>query len=381
MRILYDGRIFQKQKTGGINRYFAEIISGLPADYHPLVTGVEDLGKNAPRHPNLEQPHFKLFRPGRISVRLRDRWWKPRLLGGLDLFHPTYYDLTSGYALSDFKCPMVTTVHDLIHARFPLQSDDAAEIIQAQRESVLRADRVVCVSKSTERDLLEFIPEAAGKIDVIYHGSSFPVNGACEATDIHENPSFLYVGGRWGYKNFQLLLRAFAKAASLVPNIRLVLAGYPLAPEERWQMHFLGIADRVTSVVFPEEPALEQLYRKSIALLYPSRYEGFGLPPVEAMACSCPAIVSNQPALLEVCGAAALHCDADDSVELSRLMRIIHDDPVRRAGLIAAGRDRVARFTWRATARILLDVCVQGARIQGHAIAATHAVPQAGESF
>jgi glycosyltransferase involved in cell wall biosynthesis len=126
---------------------------------------------------------------------------------------------------------------------------------------------------------------------------------------------------------------------------------------------------------------LHALYQHALALVCPSRYEGFGLPPVEAMACSCPAIVSNQPALLEVCGAAALHCDADDSVELSRLMRIIHDDPVRRAGLIATGRDRVARFTWRATARILLDVCVQGASIQGHAIAATHAVPQAGESF
>src|SRR6266700_4486601 len=78
MRILYDGRVFQMQRVGGVNRYFAEIISGLPGDYHPVITGVADFGRNVPSHPNLEQPRFKHFRPGRISVRVREPWWKPR---------------------------------------------------------------------------------------------------------------------------------------------------------------------------------------------------------------------------------------------------------------------------------------------------------------
>src|SRR5277367_4527089 len=110
MRILYDGRVFQSQRAGGINRYFAEIISGLPADYRPIVTGVEDFGKNVPHHPNLERQLFKRFRPTRLSIRLREAWWKPRLLKRIDLCHPTYYDLTEGLLLTDFKVPMVLTV-------------------------------------------------------------------------------------------------------------------------------------------------------------------------------------------------------------------------------------------------------------------------------
>ena len=80
MRILYDGRVFQIQKAGGVNRIYAEVITGLPADYHPLITGVEDFGRNVPSHPNLEQPRFKHFRPAASVVRYVIKWWKPRLL-------------------------------------------------------------------------------------------------------------------------------------------------------------------------------------------------------------------------------------------------------------------------------------------------------------
>ena len=110
MRILYDGSIFRIQRAGGINRYISEIVSGLPADYHPVFTGVEDFGKNAPSHPNLVQSRFKFFPPIRISTRLHALWWKPRILNGVDLVHPTYYELSRGYSLRDFKCPMVLTV-------------------------------------------------------------------------------------------------------------------------------------------------------------------------------------------------------------------------------------------------------------------------------
>ena len=119
MRILYDGRVFQMQKAGGVSRVFAEVISGLPADYHPVITGVGDFGKNVLSHPHLERPSFKLFPPRRFSLPLRDKWWKPRLLRQLDLFHPTYYDLTYGFSLADFHCPMVLTVHDFIYAIYP----------------------------------------------------------------------------------------------------------------------------------------------------------------------------------------------------------------------------------------------------------------------
>jgi glycosyltransferase involved in cell wall biosynthesis len=250
MRILYDGRVFQIQRAGGVNRYFAEIISGLPGDYHPVITGVEDFGKNVPSHPHLERPSFKLFRPRRFSVPLRDKWWKPRLLRQLDLFHPAYYDLTYGFSLADFHCPMVLTVHDFVYARYPKLTEGSEGVIRDQAEAIRKADFVICISKATENELLERFPKKRGKTSIIYHGSSFEIQPALEEKEVFENPSFLFVGGRAGYKNFSFLLRVFARACESNPRVRLQVAGAPLTTEERWQIHLLGISDRVEVTVY-----------------------------------------------------------------------------------------------------------------------------------
>jgi glycosyltransferase involved in cell wall biosynthesis len=116
--------------------------------------------------------------------------------------------------------------------------------------------------------------------------------------------------------------------------------------------------DGVCSAGYVSDEELRSLYEHALALVSPSHYEGFGLPPVEAMSLGCPAIIGNSAATVEICGDAALQCNPDDTDEISRLMRLIHDDPGRRAELIAAGRARAARFTWRATTRMLLDLCL-----------------------
>ncbi|HEX4121047.1 MAG TPA: glycosyltransferase family 1 protein, partial [Verrucomicrobiae bacterium] len=325
-------------------------------DFYPLVTGVDDFGRNVPRHPNLKQPDWMGSRIGRAGARLCKGWLRRRVLDSIDLVHPTYYDLTEGYELSDFKCPMVTTVHDLIHARFPSQADNAARIAREQRESVLRAERVVCVSESTKRDLLEFIPEAAGKTEVIYHGVSFSANGANDGTDLFESPTFLYVGGRWGYKNFYLLLRAFAKAVSVAPRIKLIVAGYPFTGDDRWEIHFLGLTDKVKSVVFPEEAALQELYRKSVALLYPSRYEGFGIPALEAMACGTIPVTANTTSLPEVVGDAGIMLDPTDEDAWAECMVKLSQSFPGRTQMLERGRKRVKQFTWAECARRHLEI-------------------------
>ncbi len=126
-------------------------------------------------------------------------------------------------------------------------------------------------------------PEKQGKTQVIYHGSSFDIQLPLATEKIFEQPNFLFVGGRAGYKNFFFVLRAFAKASQSDPRIRLRVAGAPLNTEERWQIHLLGIGERVESVVYPDEQKLMSLYRSSVALVYPSLHEGFGIPPLEAM--------------------------------------------------------------------------------------------------
>jgi len=356
MRILFDGRVFQFQKAGGINRYFAEIIAGLPDAWQPVVTGAYDYGENIPRHRNLATLNPPRFRPGRFQEPYYRKWWRPGIIKTVNLLHPTYYDLTSGFNLADFSCPMVTTVYDMIYALFPKQTEGADFVIKAQRESVLRANRVICISKSTEKDLLELIPEAAGKTTVIYLGASFPSSNDVEETNLFEKPRFIFVGGRGGYKNFLFLLRAFAKAASVVKTIQLEVAGAPLTSEERWQMHFLGITDRVHCTVFPDEQTLQALYHKSVALLYPSRYEGFGIPPLEAMSCGTVSVTANVTSLPEVVADGGIMLDPTEEDVWADCIIKLAVPFSGRDKILERGRNRVKQFTWEDCVRRHLEV-------------------------
>jgi glycosyltransferase involved in cell wall biosynthesis len=344
------------QRAGGINRYVSEIISGLPADFQPIVTGVEDFGKNAPSHPNLVQPRFNFFRPNRISTRLHSLWWKPRVLCGIDLFHPTYYHLSRGYSLRDFKCQMVLTVYDFIYFIYPQLTQGSGVVIRDQTEAIRRADFIICISKKTENDLLERFPEKQGKTSVIYLGSSFEIQPPLGEKRVFETPSFLFVGGRGGYKNFSFLLRAFAKAGESNSRIRLKVAGAPLTEDERWQIHLLGIDDRVEVVVYPDEDQLKKLYRSSVALVYPSLHEGFGFPPLEAMACRTLAITSNTTSLPEVVGNGGImlnpKCESD---WVECLLKAANGDSDRDA-MIERGLDRVRMFSWKNTVDRHLEI-------------------------
>jgi glycosyltransferase involved in cell wall biosynthesis len=166
---------------------------------------------------------------------------------------------------------------------------------------------------------------------------------------IFENPSFLYVGGRGGYKNFAFLLRVFAKASELNPRIRLRIAGAPLNSEERWQIHLLGISDRVEAADFPDEQQLMQLYRSSVALLYPSLHEGFGIPPLEAMACRTLAITSNTTSLPEVVGDGGIMLDPTREDDWIDCLLTISKGGRDRDLLIERGLRRVRMFSWKST--------------------------------
>jgi glycosyltransferase involved in cell wall biosynthesis len=357
MKILYDGRVFQMQKAGGVNRIFTEVISGLPPNYYPLVTGVKNFGKHVPSHPHLKRPFFKLFPPRRFSVPLRHRWWKPRLLRQLDLFHPTYYDLTYGFSFSDFKCPMVLTVYDFIYVIYPKLMEGSEGVIRDQTEAIRKADHIICISKATENDLLERFPEKKGKTSVIYLGSSFEIQPPLAEQVIFEKPSFLFVGGRRAaYKNFSFLLRVFARACESNPRIRLQVAGAPLTGEERRQIQMLGISDRVDEVTYPDEKQLIGLYRSSVALIYPSLHEGFGLPPLEAMACRTLAITSNTTSLPEVMGGSGIMLDPTREEDWVESILKTAKGGGDRGLMIDRGLERLRMFSWKKTVEQHLEV-------------------------
>ncbi len=356
MELLFDGIMFQREKAGGVSRYFTEGISGLPPDWRPVVTGVEEFGRNVPRHPHLRLENPPRFRPWRVMQAYGRVCWKPRVARRADLLHPSYYYFTNHFAWPDFACPVVVTVYDLIYARFPAQMERADELVRAQREAVRRADRVVCISRHTEEDLLELLPEAAGKTTVIPLGSTFPVLDDPPPDAVFDEPIFLCVGARAGYKNFFFLLRAFARAASVRPRLRLHVVGGPLTPEEKWQIYFLGITDQVVSIVYPDEATLQECYRRSVALLYPSLYEGFGIPPLEAMACGTVAVTGNRSSLPEVVGDGGILLDPlDEAAWTDCILKLSRPFP-ERASLLGRGRAQAGRFTWSECARSHVEI-------------------------
>lgn len=350
MNLAYDGHIFRWQKVGGVSRYFREVIARLPPDWAPTILG-EDDPRNLPPHPRLVASGLSVIRPRRLTQPLKTLWWERRHLARARLFHPTYYNLTGGLRYDRIKCPVVVTVHDLIAASYPQLEDNAAVTLRDMRDALARADHAICVSQATERDLLAHFPRMAGRTTVIYHGTSFRVTDTPPPPGIFEAPTFLFVGRRATYKNFASLLRAFAKACQSHPTIRLCAAGSPLTEEEKWQIHFLGLAPRVDSVAYPSEEKLEQLYRSSVALLYPSRHEGFGIPPLEAMACGTLAITSNTTSLPEVVGDAGILLDPADEDTWTDCVLAVARQQVARADLVARGRRRATELSWDASAR------------------------------
>lgn len=350
MHVLYDGHIFRWQKAGGISRYFRELIARLPPEWVPTLLGVEPGPIPLPRHPRLATSPLSSLRPRRFSQQVKCAWWRSSHLRGADLFHPTYYTLTGGLKFSDFSCPIVVTVHDLIGATYPHLEANSREIVARQREAIRHAAHVVCVSHATERDLLRLVPEAAGKTSVIHHGSSFPVTHEPQPDDIFDSPTFLFVGGRATYKNFLFLLRAFSRACREHPKIRLHIAGPPLTEDERWQIHLTGLTDRITSSVYPDEATLYELYRRSVAFLYPSRHEGFGIPPLEALACGTLVLCSNVTSLPEVVGDAGIMLDpADEDAWAHRILQVANQQ-VNRAELITRGLAHASQLTWEKSA-------------------------------
>lgn len=352
-RIIFDGHIFRWQRVGGISGYFREIVKRLPAEFAPFVYGIT--AKNQlPDHPNLQWSSMSTLRPRRFSQPLKTAFWKHVSFARGSLLHPTYYPLSCGLGYSDFKCPVVITVHDFIAATYPDLEEDSSVILKWQREAIQRADHLICISRYTEQNLLERFPNKAGQTSVVYHGSSYPVISpqrlkADQSTK--KRFQFLYVGRRSTYKNFEFLVRAFARACELDPDIRLVLAGPPLSIEERWTLHSLKIAARVESTVYPDEASLQKLYLESAALLYPSVHEGFGMPPLEAMSCGTLAVTSNLTSLPEVVDDAGIQLPADDSAVWVDCLLAISRGTLNRIPYLERGLRRASTLTWDESAR------------------------------
>jgi glycosyltransferase involved in cell wall biosynthesis len=225
---------------------------------------------------------------------------------------------------------------------------------------LLRSDRVVSVSDFSRHEIGKYYGVEIDRIPVCYEGADHITAAPADTSilsrlDITGRRYLLGVGIFSRNKNYENVLAAFNQAA--LGDTLLVVTG---SRDGRIRSFSLDTtSSKLVMAGYVSDAELRALYENALALVYPSRYEGFGLPPVEAMQCGCPVIISDQPALVEMAGDAALRCGMDDVAALAGLMQAVHSDAELRARMKQASLERARRFTWAETARILLEQCIE----------------------
>ena len=280
----------------------------------------------------------------------------------LDLFHEPHYILPPA-----IRCRSVVTIHDCIHLMFPqyLPSRLAYFYAKASMWSATRkADRILTVSEASKRDILHFFDIAPEKVEVIYNAidERFLAPADPQRMDLVrqrfqlDHPFVLYVGNIKPHKNIERLIDAFGRARNSGPdNLKLIIIGDELSkyPVLRQSVHRHKLDKHVRFLGFQPLETLAAFYRLARAFVFPSLYEGFGLPPLEAMACGTPVVTSNVSSLPEIAGGAALLVDPHDPDAIARgIVQAVSDEPLRRS-LIERGHARAHEFSWaRSVAQI-----------------------------
>lgn len=361
MRLLYDYQIFAEQEFGGISRYICALASevsrhpGVEArifapihvnEYLRKMDNKIALGRHVRRLPGTARAIIALssalFRPAARMIRP-------------DIIHETYYAEKPTYR---GKIPRVLTVYDMIQERYPSNTVAWYGVAERKRSAVNRVEHIFCISENTRRDLLDIHHLPDERVTVTYLGyDALPLSGLTAAELVGNSPFLLYVGSRHGYKNFSGLARAYATSNWLKENFRIVcFGGGAISPGEREMLSALGLSETHVVHIGGGDDRLAALYGGAAAFVYPSRYEGFGIPPLEAMSLGCPVICSRTSSIPEVVGDAGEYFAPDNDESIRHAIERVLQSSARRRELIGLGRARCEIFSWERCARETLDV-------------------------
>jgi glycosyltransferase involved in cell wall biosynthesis len=234
--------------------------------------------------------------------------------------------------------------------------DPTGDHSQEKLRAIEAAQAIICISENTKKDLLERYPRLENKVKVTYLASEIDASLSYGPEQIPARPYYLYVGSRSSYKNFEGLLVAFAKAVSVKPDVVLCVVGQPFDEVEGKLIAQFRLSDHIEHYNHVSDSHLAKLYRCSVALVYPSLYEGFGIPVLEAMSCETVVVASNTSSLPEVVGDAGILFNPRSCNDLTDILISLLSDPKQRQGVIAKGTRRAKEFTWDKTALQTLDV-------------------------
>lgn len=376
MQIIVDGVIYGFQKHGGINTMFNSV---LPRLAHIDKVTVKLL---LPRRVLGEVPELPVRKicseaiPERTGLSWKvDKWLvgptARQLNKALREFRlgrnqqPIF--LSTYFTWPDIRVPQLAIAYDINHELFPdlYQGQWGVWLRQQYREYLQRATRIVAISEKTKKDIVHFYDIAAERIDVVHLAVEsemfFHERDATENATIvprHWIGNYLlYVGLRSHYKNFPMVLEAIAR----IPNdlcAGLVVAGKPWKSAELEMIHSLGIEDRVLLVAEPSICQLRRLYSFSLAFVFPSLHEGFGIPLLEAMACQTPVLAADTEVFREIAGDAAFFFPPNAPDELVKIVEYLKCEN-HRDRLMESGTNRLSKFTWTQCAQGVYDACLR----------------------
>lgn len=341
MRIMYDYQILASQKYGGISRYFFELAKGMKEKGCQVHVPVL-FSKNAYFQGFLDRPVINpaWIPGGRGTGFFSRKYTLCQNRSQYDIIHPTYYD---PYLIGKFDAKLIITVYDMVHERFMEQD---AVVIGNKKKCLYGADKIIAISECTKKDILKYYPDIPEeKISVIYLGNSM------SSVRYRKKPGLpgkyvLFIGNRHQYKNFTRFLNAMRDVLHKHPDISLVCGGGGCFGHGELRMiEKLGLDGRVMQYDYWEDEAYS-LYQNAICFIFPSLYEGFGLPLLESMAAGCPLACSRASCFPEIAGDGALYFDGRSKADMCMKINRLIEDREFSHELVQKGTERLKKFTW-----------------------------------
>jgi len=385
MKILYDYQIFTKQNYGGVSRYFYELMDNLRAhkidieipinyskniyikeadflsrplkgytEYKDFLLGLRPKGK-AKIYKLLQKLNFiknAETANQKISIeRLKKQ--------NFDIFHPTYYD---SYFLKYIgKKPFVLTIYDMIHETYPELFSADNKIARQKKILAQKAEKIIAISENTKKDIIKFIGINEDKILVIHLGNSInrQENNLKINTDLLKKlpeKYILFVGNRASYKNFNNFSKALIPLFKINKKLNAVCAGGgEFSDKEINFFKTFNITDKFRQYSVNDSD-MTLLYKNALVFVFPSLYEGFGLPILEAFNCGCPVAASNRGSLPEIAGNAAAYFNPEDISSITDAINNIIADDGTKEKMKKNGFEQLKKFSWEKTAEKTLDV-------------------------
>lgn len=355
LKVLYDHQCFAYQEYGGVSRYFVELIKHIKTSESIKAELALKFSNNHYLN-ELKEIRIKSFLRGKkftgktILLNFLNEINSRKIISesDFDVFHPTYYN---PYFLKLIKNkPFVLTVYDMTHEIFPDSVNKFDKTPHYKKVLVNRSKKIIAISENTKKDIIRILNVPADKIEVIYLASSLNKSLSLNSDDLGLPERYiLFVGNRKYYKNFKNTLLAFEELVKNDDQLFLVCAGGGSFNNEELELFrrkniFNKILHRPA-----DDASLSTLYSNALVFIFPSFYEGFGIPALEAMNCDCPLALSNVSSLPEIGADAAVYFDPYDPMDIHRAVSTIIYDQTKRKHLIEKGRRRRENFSWLKT--------------------------------